>query len=104
MAKKKKIKKNYQVNNKSTRETFLKWLKECGNDLQYFSGLLSCCGSDGPKITEEKVGKAHFNMPEEIEDYLQEQRLYEEMYVIMGSTYYNPPIVHYLNWFKKNYE
>jgi len=99
----KKAKKNYSVNEKSTRETFIKWLEECGNDLQYYSGVLSCSGSDGPDITKDKVGKAHFNMPEEIEDYLQDEGLYEEMDVMCGEAHYNPPTIHYLDWFKKNY-
>lgn len=101
----KKIKNIYKVDNRSSRDTFLKWLDECGgtNSLMYFQGVLSCCGSDGPNITLEKVGKAHFNMPEEIEDYLQDEGLYEEMDVICGTIHYNPPTIHYIDWFKKNY-
>lgn len=98
----KKIKNIYEVDNRSSRDTFLKWLDECGNDLQYFSGVLSCCGSDGPEITLEKVGKAHFNMPEEIEDYLQDQGLYEKKKVMI-NTNYNPPTIHYIDWFKEKY-
>ena len=100
-----KQKKNYKINNRSTRETFLRWLKECGgiNSLMYFQGVLSCCGSDGPKITLEKVGKAHFNIPEEIEDYLQDEGLYEEMDVICGMIHYSPPSKHYIDWFKEKY-
>jgi hypothetical protein len=99
--KNKEKKSSYKIDNRSTRETFLKWLDECGNDLLYFSGVLSCCGSDGPNITLDKVGKAHFNMPEEVEDYLQDQGLYEEMDVICDTVHYNPPSKHYIDWFKE---
>ena len=106
MAKHKKINKKaekiYKVDNRSNQDTFLKWLDECGNDLQYFSGVLSCCGSDGPNITEDKVGKAHFNIPKEVEDYLQDQGLYEKKKV-MFNTNYNPPSEHYIDWFNKKY-
>ncbi len=102
--KNKEKKSNYQVNNKSTRETFLKWLGECGNNLQYYSGVLSCCGSDGPDITKDKVGSAHFNIPEEVENYLQTEGLYEEQDVMCGEYHYIPPTIHYLDWFRGNYE
>ena len=37
-----------------------------------------------------------------IEEYLIEEGYYEKQMVIMGSTEYNPPTVHYIDWFNKN--
>lgn len=90
------------TNSKSTQETFLRWLDECGNDLFYYDGLLSCNGSDGPDIHEDNLDGVPFNMPEAIEEYLSERRFYEPKKVMMSTTDYNPPTMHYIDWFNKN--
>ena len=90
------------TNDKSTQETFLRWLDECGNDLFYYDGLLSCSGSDGPDIGEDNLDGILFSCPEAIEEYLIEEGYYEKHMVIMDSTEYNPPTVHYIDWFNKN--
>ena len=84
----------------STLDTFLEWLYECGNDLFYCSGVLSCAGSDGPDIGEDNLDGIPFNCPEAIEEYLIEGGYYEKHMVIMGSTEYNPPVVHYIDWIR----
>lgn len=91
------------TNDKSTQETFLRWLDECGNDLFYYDGLLSCSGSDGPDIGEDNLDGIPFNCPEAIEEYLIEEGYYEKQMVIMGSTEYNPPAIHYIDWFNKKH-
>ena len=89
-------------NEKSTEKTFLQWLEECGNDLFCYDGLLSCCGSDGPDIDENGLDGIPFDVPEAIEEYLIEEGYYEPQTVIMGTTTYNPPTVHYIDWLNKN--
>ena len=91
-------------NEKSTRETFLQWLMECGNDLFAYDEILSCSGSDGPDIDEDGLDGIPFNAPEAIEEYLIEEGYYEPQTVIMGTTKYNPPTVHYIDWLNKNDE
>lgn len=81
------------------RETFLKWLSECGNDLFCINDILSCAGSDGPDVTEKKLDDVPFSNPERIEKYLKENGYYKAMTVNMGMRY-NPPRVHYLEWLK----
>lgn len=94
--------KKYKEDNRSTKDTFIQWLTECGNDLMSYSGVLSCCGSDGPSIKENKVGNAHYNKPEEIENFLIEYGYYEKQ-TVMLSVPYTPPSVHYLEWFNKKF-
>ena len=103
MAKKSKKNKKDPVprNEKSTRDTFLKWLEECGNDLMDYDGLLSCSGSDGPTISKDNLDGIPFNCPEAIEEYLIEEEYYVKQMVIMGTTEYNPPTVHYIDWLNK---
>ena len=90
------------INEKSTRETFLRWLDECGNDLFDYDGILSCSGSDGPDIHKDNLDGVPFNQPEEIEKLLNRERIYEGGKVIMGTTDYNPPTVHYVDWLNEN--
>lgn len=108
MGKKKKIKepkKIYPIDERSTDKTFDEWLSECGNDLCNFGGILSCSGSDGPNISKEKVGKAHFNMPLEVEQFLIDEGLYEKKKVMCSEYYnYNPPTKHYIDWFNEKYK
>jgi hypothetical protein len=94
--------KEYITKEKSTKKTFLAWLSECGNDLFDYGGVLSCSGSDGPNITEEKLGKVRFDRPEQIEDYLIEEGYYERQMVMCGEVEYKPPVVHYIDWFNNN--
>ena len=84
---------------KSNRQTFDLWLEKCGGDLSDFDGVLSFSGSDGPKITDTKVGKAHFSNPEEVENFLIEYGAYQKQKV-MFDVEYNPPTIHYLDWLK----
>ena len=86
------------MENKSTFNTFLQWLEECGNDLFIYDEILSCSGSDGPDISEDGLDGIPFSCPEAIEEYLIEEGYYEKQKVIMGTTDYNPPTIHYIDW------
>jgi hypothetical protein len=90
------------INEKSTRETFDRWLQECGNDLFDYGGILSCAGSDGPDIHKNDLDGIPFNVPEAIDQYLFEDGYYEHQKVIMGEVDYNPPTTHYIDWFNEN--
>jgi len=104
MSKKNKNKKiDYHIDERSTRKTFDEWLNECGNDLSDSYGVLSFSGSDGEKITDEKVGKAHFNRPDEVEAFLIKEEAYKKQKVMCGMADYNPPTIHYIDWFNKHY-
>ena len=89
------------TNEKSTLDTFSKWLKECGNGLFIYYDVLSCCGSDGPDIYEDSLDGLPFNCPEAIEEYLIEEGYYEKQIVNIDQEY-NPPTVHYIDWLIKN--
>ena len=106
MSKKKKKDKpiySFEIDERSTKDTFLKWLRECGNDLYDYSGILSCSGSDGPDITNEKVGRAHFNKPMEVEMFLISEDLYTSKKVMCDSVDYTAPSKHYIDWFNEKY-
>ena len=90
----------YPVDERSTRSSFDLWLFECGNDLADFDGVLSFSGSDGPKITDFKVGTAHFTCPEEVEQFLIDYGAYENQ-LVMGDVPYSAPKVHYIDWFRE---
>ena len=92
--------KHYKKDNKtkkSTRATFDQWLDECGNDLSDMYDLLSCCGSNGPEITEKKLAKVPFDKPQDIDAYLQRHGYYKTC-PVHGGIQYNPPTIHYLEW------
>ena len=93
-----------ETNKKSTRGTFEQWLDECGNDLFIYDGLLSCSGSDGPPVRKDNLDGVPFNVPEAIEEYLIEEAFYEPDMVICGEVEYNPPTVHYIDWFNKKFK
>ena len=100
----KESKKVYPIDERSTYKTFNAWLSECGNDLFNLDGILSCSGSDGPNISKEKVGKAHFNMPLEVEQFLIDEGLYEKQKVMCSDTYnYDPPTIHYIDWLRRKF-
>lgn len=101
--KKKKQKEVYPIDERSTYKTFNSWLSECGNDLYNYSGILSFSGSDGPNISKEKVGSAHFRMPQEVEDFLVSEGAYEKQMVMCGEVEYNPPLIHYIDWFNERF-
>ena len=42
-----------------------------------------------------------FNVPCAIEEYLIEAGYYESSLVMMGSVYYNAPVVHYIDWLEQ---
>ena len=96
-----------KVNVRSTRETFLSWLAECGRDLGTFSyskseTVLSCNGSDGPTIKKDSIGGIPFNKPESLDRWLEKEGLYEP-FDSEWVLYNNPPIVRYIDWFNKNF-
>ena len=89
----KKENKHYEVNPKSTYETFSKWIDECGNDLTEYENRLGFCYSDEHKITHEKVGYARFEYPEQVEEFLLNNGYYT-------CRDYNTPTIHYIDWIK----
>ncbi len=107
-------KKVYKIDNRSTIETFLRWLDECGNDLINLDGILSLGGiTDGPDIVsdcldiheEDEDGNfgryIDFNKPEEVDDFLNYDEYYDSGHRWYGE--YLAPSIHYIDWFKKNY-
>lgn len=92
------------INDKSTKNTFLKWLDECGRDLGVFeysknNVVLSCSGSDGPTIGENSIDGVPYNNPEALDKWLEEEGLYEP-FDNEFVEYNNPPSTKYLDWFK----
>ena len=93
----------YQIDERSTRETFDKWCEECGDELGEYSGVLSIAGSDGTVITDTRLGDAPFNNPEAVDQQLKDDGYYEDGWVNMNSYFYHKPKMSYLEWFRKNY-
>lgn len=95
------------IDNRSTKDTFLEWLDKCGNDLCVYEYsrnniILSCAGSDGPTIHNDNIDKVPFNKPEAIDKYLEDEGLYEP-FESEFVTYNNPSKVRYVDWFNRKY-
>lgn len=92
------------IDERSTYDTFVDWLFECGNDLCIsWAGIevLSKAGSDGPDCTKFGLDGIPYKYILHIEEYLIEEEFYED-----GGGYeddYIAPKVHYLDWFNKKF-
>ena len=105
-AKKKQSMSQFEIDNASTKTTFLEWLDKCGKDLGVYvysknNIVLSCCGSDGPTIKEYSIDGVPYNNPEAIDKWLEDNGLYESFESMTG--YYNAPSIRYLDWFNNKY-
>ncbi len=89
---------------RSNLDTFLLWCDECtNNQLFYYDGILSCMGSDGIDLNENRVGHAPINNPVAVDTELQEEGYYEDDEVMLGQFDYHAPKIHYLEWFNKKF-
>lgn len=100
---KKKTSSTNKIDKLSSRETFDRWCEECGDNLYDFSGVLSIAGSDGIKLTKDKIGKALFNEPKAVDHELEVNGYYEDCFVNMNTYYYHKPKMKYSEWFYSKY-
>lgn len=103
MKKKKKSISSGLVDTRSTYDTFIKWCDKCTDGFFDYQGCLSIKGSDGIKLTGEKVGRAKFENIDEVDSELERSGYYEDGEVMCGENSFKAPTKKYGEWFREKY-